>query len=99
MYTNATEALPLHERHCWSVTALVRLQTSAGGIIMSTSSKGGAAIQDAVVGEVLAVGGEVDIKVSKGDKIVYSKYSTSDVSVPDGDVTFVAQKSVLATLS
>ena len=66
---------------------------------MSTSSKGGAAIQDAVVGEVLAVGGEVDIKVSKGDKIVYSKYSTSDVSVPDGDVTFVAQKSVLATLS
>ena len=51
------------------------------------------------MGEVVAVGKDVDIKVKKGDKVVYSKYSTSDVSIPDGDVTFVAQKSVLATLS
>jgi chaperonin GroES len=56
-------------------------------------------LQDAQIGVVVAVGSEVDIAVKKGDKVIYSKYSTSDVSVPDGDVTFVAQKSVLATLS
>lgn len=56
-------------------------------------------MQDAVIGEVLAVGSEVEVKVKKGDKVLFSKYSTSDVSVPDGEVTFVAQKSVLAVLS
>lgn len=56
-------------------------------------------IQDAVIGQVVAVGSEVDIAVKKGDKVLYTKYSTSDISVPDGDVTFVAQKSILATLS
>lgn len=76
---------------------LLHIQVTAGGLVMSSGST--KAIQDAVIGEVLAVGGEVDIKVKAGDKILYSKYSTSDVSVPDGEVTFVAQKSVLATLS
>lgn len=56
-------------------------------------------MQDAVIGEVLAVGSEVDVKVKKGDKVLFAKYSTSDVEVPDGQVTFVAQKSVLAVLS
>lgn len=40
---------------------------------------------------------KVDIKV--GSKVVFSKYSSSDVKVPDGDVSFVAEKSILATLS
>ena len=56
-------------------------------------------LQDAIIGEVVAVGKEVDIAVKAGDNILYSKYSTSDIAVPDGDVTFVAQKSILATLS
>lgn len=56
-------------------------------------------IQDAVIGKVIAVGDEVNVSVKKGDTVVFSKYSTSDVSLPDGDVTFVAQKSVLAVLS
>ena len=48
---------------------------------------------------VLAVGDEVDIGVATGDKVLFSKYSSSDVEVPDGEVCFVAQKSVLAKLS
>lgn len=56
-------------------------------------------LQDAIVGEVIAVGKDVEIAIKAGDKVLYSKYSTSDISVQDGDVTFVAQKSVLATLS
>jgi chaperonin GroES len=74
--------------------------TTDSGIIISTkASTPSMSLSDALIGEVVAVGSQVDIKVKKGDKIVYSKYSTSDVSVPEGDVTFVAQKSVLATLS
>ena len=56
-------------------------------------------ISDAVIGQVLAVGSEVEVKVAKGDTVVYSKYSTSDIPAPGGDVTFVAQKSILAVLS
>lgn len=76
------------------------MQSTESGLILSSSASSGAmGMQDAVLGEVLAVGSDVNVKVKKGDKILYSKYSTSDISVPDGDVTFVAQKSVLATLS
>jgi len=76
------------------------MQTTDGGIILSTkTSTPSMSLQDALIGVVVAVGSEVDIKVQKGDKVLYSKYSTSDVAIPDGDVTFVAQKSVLATLS
>ena len=32
-------------------------------------------------------------------QIVFVKYSSTDVKVPDGDVVFVAQHSILATLS
>ncbi len=78
---------------------LVWLQTTESGLIVSSQSSGSAGLQDAVIGEVVAVGKEVDIAVKAGDRILYSKYSTSDISVPDGDVTFVAQKSILATLS
>lgn len=56
-------------------------------------------ISDAVIGQVLAKGEDVDISVSVGDKVIFQKYSSSDVKVPDGDIVFVAQKSVLAVLS
>ncbi len=45
------------------------------------------------------MGDDVDIAVKKGDKVLYSKYSSSDVEVGEGNITFVAQKSILATLS
>ena len=56
-------------------------------------------MQDAVIGKVLAKGEDVDISVNVGDTVLFSKYSTSDVKVPDGEVIFAAQKSVLAVLS
>ncbi len=50
--------------------------------------------------QVLAVGEDVELPgVSKGDTVLFSKYSSSDVAVPDGEVCFVAQRSVLAKLS
>ena len=68
-------------------------------MLAANASQGAFSMQDAVIGEVLAVGSEVDVKVKKGDQVLFAKYSTSDVEVPDGQVTFVAQKSVLAVLS
>ena len=56
-------------------------------------------ISDAVIGQVLAKGEDVDIGVNVGDKVIFQKYSSSDVKVPNGEIVFVAQKSVLAVLS
>lgn len=75
------------------------MQTTEGGILVASSAAANMGIADAVIGQVLAVGSEVEIKVSNGDTVVYSKYSTSDIPSPEGDVTFVAQKSILAILS
>ena len=56
-------------------------------------------IHDASIGKVLGVGEDVETEVKVGDTVVFSKYSTSDIKVSDGEVCFVAQKSILATLS
>ncbi len=51
------------------------------------------------MGKVVAIGDEVEIKVAVGDRVLFSKYGTSDVDAPDGKVSFVAEKSILAILS
>ena len=56
-------------------------------------------IHDASIGKVLGIGEDVETEVKVGDVVVFSKYATSDIKVPDGEVCFVAQKSILATLS
>ena len=48
--------------------------------------------------QVLAVGSEVTLSVSPGDKVVFNKYAMAEVEVPDGDIIFVAEKSILAKL-
>jgi chaperonin GroES len=51
-----------------------------------------------VLSQVLAVGEDVKIPVKAGDKVVFNKYAMAEVEVPDGDVIFVAEKSILGTL-
>lgn len=71
--------------------------TTAGGLVMTaTATK---QMHDATIGTVVAVGDEVKVKVANGDTVLFSKYGTSDVAVPDGDVCFVQEKSILAKLS
>jgi len=48
--------------------------------------------------QVLAVGTDVKLQVSAGDKVVFNKYAMAEVEVPDGDIIFVAEKSILAKL-
>ena len=73
------------------------LQTTAGGLLLAGGTT--QPIQEAVMGKVLAVGEDVEIAVKAGDQVIFSKYSSTDVKAPDGDVCFVASKSILATLS
>ncbi len=79
---------------------LMLMQKSAGGLLL-TSSSAVPNMQDAIIGKVLAVGGALseEVKVKVGDKVLYSKYSTSDVETASGNITFVAEKSILAVLS
>lgn len=72
-------------------------QTTSGGLLLSSGTT--KPIQEALIGEVLSVGEDVDIDVKVGSKVLFSKYSSSDVKSANGDVSFVAQKSILATLS
>lgn len=73
------------------------MQTTSGGLLLSSGTT--KPIQEALIGEILSVGEDVKIEVKVGDKVLYSKYSSSDVKVPDGEVSFVAEKSILAVLS
>jgi chaperonin GroES len=47
---------------------------------------------------VLAKGEAVKLDVAPGDTIVYNKYAMAEVEVPEGEVVFVAEKSVLGKL-
>ncbi|GBF90435.1 chaperonin [Raphidocelis subcapitata] len=69
---------------------------SAGGILLPSGPP--KANSDAHFGEVLAVGEDVELKVSPGDFVVFNKYATAAVEVPEGEVVFVAEKSVIGTL-
>jgi chaperonin GroES len=71
-------------------------QRTAGGILLPSAPP--KANSDAHFGEVLAVGGEVKLGVAPGDVIVYNKYAMAEVEVPEGEVVFVAEKSVLGKL-
>ncbi|CAK0751781.1 hypothetical protein CVIRNUC_002094 [Coccomyxa viridis] len=68
-----------------------------GGLMLTTGAT--KTISDAIIGKVLAKGEDVDIAVDVGNKVIFTKYSSSDVKVPEGEIVFVAQKSVLAVLS
>lgn len=48
--------------------------------------------------QVLAVGSDVKLSVSPGDMVVFNKFAMAEVEVPDGDILFVAEKSILGKL-
>lgn len=75
----------------------VIVQTTSGGLLLSSGAT--KPIQEALIGEILSVGEDVKIDVKVGNKVLYSKYASSDVKIPDGEVSFVAEKSILAILS
>ena len=73
------------------------MQISKGGILLSSSATKGS--DQAYLGEVLEIGDKVEAEVNKGDTILFQKYGTTDIKVPDGKVTFVRSESVLGVCS
>ncbi|MEW5301262.1 MAG: hypothetical protein WDW36_004132 [Sanguina aurantia] len=49
-------------------------------------------------GEVIAIGNEVKLSLAKGDMVIFQRYATAEVDVPEGNVLFVAEKSIMAKL-
>lgn len=86
---------PIHDRILIKPT--VDEPKTAGGILLPKGPPKGNS--DAHIGEVIAIGEEVDLPLQKGDMVIYQKYAMAEVEVPDGEVIFVAQKSILAKLS
>ena len=69
-------------------------EKTASGIILSTATK-----EKSVVSEVVAAGpGTDDVKmtVKKGDKVITSKYSGTEVKVDGEEYTIVRQGDILA---
>ena len=75
-------------------------ETTKSGIILTGSAK-----EKPVVSEVVAVGPggvvdgkEVTMQVKAGDKVIYSKYSGTEVKVEEEDYIIVKQNDILAVI-
>jgi chaperonin GroES len=98
--TLATTSLrPLADRVLLKV--LEREEKTAGGILLPDTAK-----EKPQTGEVVAVGpgklkedGErVAPEVKVGDRVLYSKYSGTDLKLGDAEYVLVAEKDILAVL-
>lgn len=85
---------PLHDRVL--IKPIEEEPKTAAGILLPKGPP--KANSDAHFGEVLAVGEAVTLGLAVGDKVVFNKYAMAEVEVPDGDILFVAEKSILGKL-
>lgn len=75
---------------------MLLLQSTPGGILLPESSQ--AMGMESLVGKVLHVGSAVKAKFSLGDLVLYSRYNSTDVEAAEGEVSFVAESSIVAKL-
>ncbi len=75
-------------------------ETTKGGIILTSSAK-----EKPSVAEVISVGPggmvdgkEITMQVKAGDKVIYSKYSGTDVEVDEEKYVIVKQNDILAVI-
>lgn len=73
-----------HSRVCLTGPVVLHLHACASRVCVST--------------QVLTIGTEVKLPLAVGDKVVFNKYAMAEVEVPDGDILFVAEKSILGKL-
>jgi len=72
---------------------------TASGIILSESKEDAAYAVVAAVGPGIVVDGKlqpIDVKV--GDKVVFKKYSTTEVKIDDKEYMVIASKDILAKI-
>ncbi len=82
------------------IKALVAEETTKSGIVLPGQAK-----EKPQQAEVVAVGPggivegkEVKMQVKEGDKIIYSKYSGTEVKLEDEDLIIVKQSDILAII-
>ena len=82
------------------IKALVAEETTKSGIVLPGQAK-----EKPQQAEVIAVGPgsvvdgkEVKMQVKEGDKIIYSKYSGTEVKLEDEDLIIVKQSDILAII-
>ena len=72
---------------------------TASGIILSTKEKEQAYANVVAVGEGSYQDGKlVPVPVKVGDKVLYKKYSTTDVKIDDDEYLLIASKDILAVV-
>jgi chaperonin GroES len=95
----AMKIRPLHDRIL--VKRLEEQETVRGGIIIPDSAK-----EKPQEGKVVAVGGgkvgddgkRIPLDVKAGDKILFGKYSGSEVKIEDDEYLILREEDVLAVL-
>jgi chaperonin GroES len=95
----AVKIRPLHDRVI--VKRLEQEQKSAGGIIIPDTAK-----EKPMEGKVLAVGNgrllengtKVALDVKVGDRILFGKYSGTEITIDGEDVVIVREDEVLAIM-
>ena len=82
------------------IKALVAVETTKSGIVLPGQAK-----EKPQQAEVIAVGPggvvdgkEITMQVKAGDKVIYSKYSGTDVEVDDEKYVIVKQSDILAVI-
>ncbi|MEW5318235.1 MAG: hypothetical protein WDW38_009473 [Sanguina aurantia] len=85
---------PIHDRVL--IKPCEEEKKTAGGILLPKGPP--KANSDAHIGEVIAIGNEVKLSLAKGDMVIFQRYATAEVDVPEGNVLFVAEKSIMAKL-
>ena len=91
---------PLGERVFVKVSAAE--EKTAGGILLPDNAK-----EKPQVGEVVAVGPgkrdekgtRVELEVSVGDKVLYSKYAGTDIKLGTEEYVLLSEKDILAVVS
>src|SRR6202051_3993293 len=95
----AVNITPLHDRVL--VKRIEDKETVRGGIIIPDSAK-----EKPQEGEVVAVGAgkiekgaRIPLDVKAGDRILFGKYSGTEIKVDDEDYLILREEEILATLS
>ena len=73
--------------------------TTVGGILLPTAAQDPMMGDDSFIGTILAKGEDVDLEIAVGDRVLFSKYGTNTLEVPDGEIFFVQKSSIMAKLS
>lgn len=89
-----TKMTPIHDRVL--IRPVEEEARTAGGILLPKAPP--KANSDAHIGEVLAVGSDVSLSLAAGDMVVFQKYAMAEVEVKEGQIIFVAEKSIMGKL-